>query len=325
MATINNIYVLVEKESMGRPVTVPQHAVETGLPLTDLVKKGAKSLSINGEIVDTSKLKADDIIKKLENLEYTGSLIKYIGIENVGNFMIADFNIDRDKNIHGGAAFDMQLIEARIAKSAYDPSKQKAAETEKKTTNPTLEVGAIVVFKGGSVYVSSDAANPAATRGRSTCKITIINERSWSKHDYHLISTDGGMVYGWVDKANIEGTGSSGGTVSTNTAPRTNAGTQQVTTTTTTTPTQTPYGPSPLQGPTKPTLVQVGSLTKEFVVGSIAYFNNGRSKVDGTWYYKEHRGGSLYYYYPESKAKNKMQGKNIVKVFPKGTTFYKKR
>ena len=75
----------------------------------------------------------------------------------------------------------------------------------------------------------SDAKKAAATRGRSTCKITIapdtnkVLNNSWAIHKYHLISTDGKKVYGWVDKENIEGTGSTG------TSGTTNGGTQQVT------------------------------------------------------------------------------------------------
>ena len=51
------------------------------------------------------------------------------------------------------------------------------------------------------MYVSSTASQPAANRGKSTCKVTIINT---NKHSYHLISNDGGKVYGWVDKANVQ-------------------------------------------------------------------------------------------------------------------------
>lgn len=221
MATINNLYINVKTESISRSSDITQHPVESGLPTTDNSKRKPKSLSISGKIVDTTKYKAKTIIDKIEAFKDNGSLIKYCGLNNLGNYLISSFNTTQ--NNMGGADFDMELVEVRISKSAYDPSKQKAAEKAKQANNPTLKVGAIVVFKGGSVYVSSDAKKAAATRGRSTCKITIINNRSWSKHDYHLISTDGKKVYGWVDKENIEGTGSSG------TSGATNSGTQQVT------------------------------------------------------------------------------------------------
>lgn len=136
---------------------------------------------------------------------------------------IQSFHSDYDNKIWGGFTFSMTLKQIRIAKSSYTPKKktvQKQKETKK--TSPKLAVGETVIFAGGNVYVSSDASKAAAKRGRSTCKITIINTKSWSKHQYHLISTDGGKVYGWVDKANIEGVSSS------STASKENGGTKQV-------------------------------------------------------------------------------------------------
>lgn len=227
MALINDIYVWVETEDIDRNTNVPQHPVEKGLPLTDSVSNDPITLSISGTIVNTSSNTADEIISKLDELRKKGSLIKYTGRNYAGNFMITSFPTSHTKDVWGGANFSMELVEVRIAKSAYvkKNDKQKTAEVEKKKTNPTLEVGATVVFTGGSVYVSSDAKKAAANRGRQTCKITKINTRSWAKHQYHLISTDKKYpynVYGWVDKANIEGTGTTG------TSSTTNAGTQQV-------------------------------------------------------------------------------------------------
>lgn len=229
MATINNLYIQVQSENINRSSDIPQHPVEDGLPTTDNVRKKPKTLSISGKIVDTKGYNAKTIIEKIEALKDKGSLIKYCGVDNLGNFLISSFNTTKDKTIWGGANFDMELVEVRITKSAYDPSKQKSAEKAKQVNNPTLKAGAIVVFKGGSVYVSSDAKKAAATRGRSTCKIEIPNSKSkpirtesWAKHPIHLVSTDGKKVYGWVDKENIEGTGSTG------TSGTTNGGTQQV-------------------------------------------------------------------------------------------------
>ncbi len=233
MATINGIYIFVENESVSRSSTIPQHPVEKGLPISDNVKEEPKSLSISGKIVSTANKKADTIISELENLRTGGSLIKYSGRNVVGNYMIQSFNTSHPHTIWGGADFDMELVEVRIAKSAYDPSKQKKSEEKKKVNNPTLEVGSIVVFKGGPVYVSSDAKKAAANRGRQTCRVFKISRKSWSIHQIALISTEKVWpynVYGWVDESNIEGTGSSSGTTATktNTSGTTNAGTQQV-------------------------------------------------------------------------------------------------
>ena len=225
MALINNIYVFVSDESLKRDNDIAQHPVEKGLPLTDTVSVNPKTLSISGKIVDAGNLTAEEIISKLENLRTNGSLVNYSGRNIANGFQIKSFNTSHPNTNWGGADFDMELVEVRIAKSSYNSKSQQKTATvqkEKNTTNPTISVGSIVVFKGGPVYVSSDAKKAAATRSRSTCRVTIISKYSYSVHNYHLVSTDGKMVYGWVDKINIEGTGTTG------TAGTTNAGTQQV-------------------------------------------------------------------------------------------------
>lgn len=222
MATINDIYVFVEDESLNRDTSVSQHPVEKGLPLTDTIKNNPKSLSISGMIVDAGNLKADEIISKIEALRTSGSLINYKGRNTVGNFQIKSFNTSHPNTNWGGADFDMELVEVRIAKSAYDPNAQIKRNNTTAKQSPAITKGSIVVFLGGAVYVSSDAKKPAARRSRSTCDVTIISTRSWSVHQYHLISRDGKRVYGWVDRDRIEGAGNAG------TAYITNGGTQQV-------------------------------------------------------------------------------------------------
>ena len=268
------------------------------------LKDEPKSLSISGKIVAVGNKKAETIISEIEALRTGGSLIKYNGRNVLGNYLIKSFHTSQSHAVWGGAVFDMELVEVRIAKSAYDPSKQKAAETKKKTTAPTLEVGAIVVFKGGPVYVSSDAKKAAAQRGRSTCKITIINKRSWSLHDYHLISTDGKMVYGWVDVENIEGTGTSSGTVKTNTSGVTNAGTQQVQT-------------------QKIVLKKAGTLKSNLIIGSdAAVKNNTKLIMNVAYILYPTKEGTQYLPYQYLKKMKLNHGAGTTNAFPSGTPYY---
>lgn len=224
MAIINGLYIHVTDESMTREVDMTSHPVEDGVPITDTVKARAQSISISGKIVDYGNMKASQVLAKIRAWQKSGSLIEYRGRNSASSMQIWAFDTTHPNTNAGGADFTMELQEVRIAKSAYVPkpaSTVKKEETAKK--NPKIEKGSIVVFKGGPVYKSSDAKKVAATRGRSTCRVYNINLRSWSLHEYCLISTDGGMVYGWVDKANIEGI------EATSTSGTTNAGTQQVT------------------------------------------------------------------------------------------------
>lgn len=204
---------------MNDEVEGTSHPVEKGVDMTSTIRKKPIELSISGKIVDVNGMSAADILAKLRKLQANGSLINYSGRCVASNLQIQSFPKTHVNTNTGGADFSMTLKEIRIAKSAYNPT-SSSKKTVKKN-NPDLSVGATVVFKGGYVYVSSDAKKPAAKRSRSTCKITIINSRSWSIHSYHLISTDGKMVYGWVDKADIEGVASD------STAATSNGGTQQ--------------------------------------------------------------------------------------------------
>ena len=64
-----------------------------------------------------------------------------------------------------------------------------------------IKKGDKVQFKGGPVYISSDASRPAVTRGKAKCNCTIVNS---NKHPYHLIHYSGAMVYGWVNASDCE-------------------------------------------------------------------------------------------------------------------------
>lgn len=223
MALINNLWVHVTDESWNNDVDSTSHPVEKGIEITASVRRNPTSLSISGKIVDVDKTKATTILSKLKELMKNGSLITYSGRQKASNMQIQSFETSHPNTVWGGCNFSMSLKEVRIAKSAYTPKASKAAKTTtSKAVSSGLKVGAKVVFKGGPVYKSSDAKKAAATRGRSTCKVTIINTKSWAVHQYHCISTDGKKVYGWVDKKNLEAA-----TTSSKTKGTTKSGTQQ--------------------------------------------------------------------------------------------------
>lgn len=226
MAIINGLYIHVTGENVTREVDATSHPVESGIPLTDTVKANALSISLSGKIVSYDGMTAAQVLEKLKAWQKAGSLVDYRGRNVASSMQIRSFDTSFSNANSGGADFNMELVEVRIAKSAYVPKKTSAktqAATAKKTVNPaSIKVNSVVVFKGGPVYKSSDAKKAAATRGRSTCTVTKISTASYSVHKYHLISKDGGKVYGWVDLANIENV------VQTSTSGTSNAGTQQV-------------------------------------------------------------------------------------------------
>lgn len=223
MAIINGMYIHVTGESVSRGVDATSHPVENGIPFTDTVRQQALSLSLSGKIVDYGETKASEVISKLKALQDSGSLITYSGRNVSSDLQIRSFDTEHPNSNSGGADFTMELVKVRIAKSAYVPQQTSTAERDATAkAQPVIDVGSVVVFKGGKVYVAPDAKKAAATRSRSTCKVTKINKKSYAVHTHHLISTDGKKVYGWCDYANIEGA------TQTSTNGKTNAGTQQV-------------------------------------------------------------------------------------------------
>lgn len=200
MALLNNLYIHVVDEQHTCAIDSTSHPVEKGLDITDTIQARPKELSLSGKITDAGNMKATDVIKKIEKLMKKGSLIKYRGRRKLTNMQIQSFNHSHPYTNSGGCDFDMVLKKVRIAKSAYK-AKGKNKKSSTTSQKSTIKVGSVVVFNGGNVYASSTASKAAAKRNKSTCKVTVINS---NKHPYYLISTDGGGVNGWVDKANVK-------------------------------------------------------------------------------------------------------------------------
>lgn len=220
MAILNGYYIHVVDEDVSRDIDTTSHPVESGLPITDLVKQKPISLSLSGKVVDYGDKTATQVLSKLIEWQKNGTLIEYRGRNIFPDMQIQSIDTSFPNTNHGGADFKMELRQVRIAKSAVKKvttTATKSSKTTKKTTTKSaattvkkalvaanIKVGDKVVFKGGSVYVSSDAKKAAATRSRSTCKVTYINRRSWATHQFCLQSTDGKLVCGWVDFKNME-------------------------------------------------------------------------------------------------------------------------
>ena len=202
-------YIFVETESVDNQVETTSHPTETGKPLSDTVQRNPIVISLSGKIVDVDKITAKATIARIKLWQSTGETLTYTGQAGVFQSMqIQSFVTDFNNKNFGGADFEMTLKEVRIAKKAYvKPLTTPSTEKTVKSTSNTIKVGDTVTFIGGKVYVSSDAKKAAATRGQSTCKVTKIATYSWSIHKYHLVSTDGRLVYGWVDAANVQAAG----------------------------------------------------------------------------------------------------------------------
>lgn len=130
MALINNIYIHVTDEKVGRTIKSTDHSTEKGIDITDNVKREPVTLSISGKIVDTDTLKSHEALAKLYDLQIKGSLITYSGRNILKNMMIQSFNSTHPYTNAGGLDFDMELKEVRIAQNSYS---EKSTESSSKT------------------------------------------------------------------------------------------------------------------------------------------------------------------------------------------------
>lgn len=134
MALLNDYYIFVKDEDVKRGVSISTHPVESGLDLTDNVKREPKEIYIEGEIVGKDAAKT---LEKIEALHQSGKYVKYIGRNILSNALITTFDTSHPNTIYGGCSFTMQIREVRIAKS---PLVVKKTSTSKKTSSSTQQV-----------------------------------------------------------------------------------------------------------------------------------------------------------------------------------------
>lgn len=140
IALLNEYYIFVKEESVQRGVQISEHPVESGLNVTDNVKRNAKVIRLTGEIV------GEDAQKTLENIEALhngGKFVKYIGRNILANALITSFDTGHTNEIHGGCSFEMDIKEVRISKSPLvvkkKSNKKKTSSGKKQTTKKSTK------------------------------------------------------------------------------------------------------------------------------------------------------------------------------------------
>lgn len=178
MALLNNYYIFVKDESVRRGVSISDHPVESGLDITDNVKREPMTISISGEIVGKN---AADIMEKITALHHKGKYVKYIGRNILSKALISSFDTDHPNTIYGGCAFTMEIKEVRIAKSPLVVKKQtvqkqvtKKTTTTKKSNNKSKSTSKKYKVKKGDTlwaiakkYYGSGAQYPKIVKANS--------------------------------------------------------------------------------------------------------------------------------------------------------------
>ncbi len=100
-------------------------------------------------------------------------------------------------------AAEAKLADLELDQQAAQQKPEAAEDPAESGTAGALAAGDKATFTGGSVYASAAAGSAAATiDAPSACTVTYYVEGAL--HPYHLISDDGGGVYGWVDAASVK-------------------------------------------------------------------------------------------------------------------------
>ena len=152
---------------------IPQDVTITDSEMIEQLLKEYEGLS------DESKAKVtkyDQLVQAQQKIQYLQDNQKAKNVIDMINNLVNSNN--------------SALIEQ--AQKAYDET----------VTKDNLNVGDIVIFNGGYIYNSAKATSPANKKNYSVCKVTYVSRDSL--HPYHLVSTDGGGVYGWVDVNDIK-------------------------------------------------------------------------------------------------------------------------
>lgn len=159
------------------------------------------------EKYDNLPLEAQEKVTTLEKLQEYKSQLQFLKDQQEALKVIEMIN-ELDNN------YDEKAIKA--ARDAYESLtlQQKELVTNlfilqenelrltKIVTNTNLNVGDIVIFKGGHVYYGSQSTYPANTKSESRCKVTYTARNA--AHPYHIVSLDGKGVYGWVNVKDLE-------------------------------------------------------------------------------------------------------------------------
>ena len=144
MALLNDYYIFVQDEDVKRGVTISEHPVESGLNITDNVKRDPITINIKGEIVGNN---AKKVLEKITALHQKGNFVKYVGQNILSKALITSLDTSHPNTIYGGCAFTMEIKEVRIAqcpritrRTSAQKQVAKKSSSKSKSTSKTYTV-----------------------------------------------------------------------------------------------------------------------------------------------------------------------------------------
>lgn len=182
MALLNGLYIFVTDEERSYGVDVTEHTVETGITISDHVKRKAITLTISGEIVGKNSA---SIQSQLMQMHHKGVVCSYTGRSTLSNCLITEFATSHPNSVWGGCEFTMTLKEIRTASTSYKAA-TKSTKTAKKTSTQQVakksnETYVYHTVKKGDTIWALVASSNAPYRNLSRPK---LNGKSYNACDW---------------------------------------------------------------------------------------------------------------------------------------------
>lgn len=181
MATLNGLYIFVIDENTSFEVDVTEHPVETGIEISDHVKRKATILTLSGEIVGNN---AASIVSKIKQINQNGIICNYSGRTTMNNCLITGFFPGHVNTIWGGCKFSMTLKEIRTASTSYKKTKNDTnkAGTQQIKNNSKEEYVYHIVKKGDTIWdLVASVAAPYKKYALSCAEVMKLNPEAFSR------------------------------------------------------------------------------------------------------------------------------------------------
>ena len=134
IATIDGLYIFIEKEDINYKMNISENSVESGINLTDHAEREPLELSLSGMLLDSEKSSAYEQYTKLRNWQLACKQVKFVG-RNVFTGVITDISKSNDYTVGNGAKVSLTLKEIRIANTPYQTgNKQYVVQKQVVTT-----------------------------------------------------------------------------------------------------------------------------------------------------------------------------------------------
>nr|DAY61036.1 MAG TPA: hypothetical protein [Caudoviricetes sp.] len=130
MALINDLYVFVEDEDLNHDIESTTHPVETGIEITDHIRKKPVELNLKGKIVDYEGIRASETLEKVKQLQNEGTIITYVGRNLINGVQIQTLSTSHPNTNSGGCDFSMTLKEVRFAQPALVPETSNGGQQQ---------------------------------------------------------------------------------------------------------------------------------------------------------------------------------------------------